>query len=537
MKRQTMTKAAILAPLLLLGCGQETDGRFCSEAGCEFSEWEWKQLSGLADLPEAPPADPSNKYVGNPLAVAIGHKFFYDEKFSGPATNQDALKRPTSHGRAPTGQPAKVSCATCHDYRKGGADNTSVPGNVSIGAGWSDTNSPPTTNAAFYGIVYWNGRADSLWAQAVSSNEGNNLNGNRLKTAYLIKDLYEAEYNAAFVDHPLPITAKSDEIEALVETSGENAGQCKLEAGACPTAKGCRQVHEEGVSSCWPRFPLQGRPGSKQGCQAGLATEPFRDAFDCMDDADRDAVTRVLVNWAKAIAAYEWRLVSRNAPFDRFVSQTRQHGASGELSPAARRGARLFVGKAACVDCHNTPLMSDSQFHNIGVAQVGAGVPTEGDCPDESPVCDCVENPSAMSDDPMLGVNNCLPWGARDGLKKLRSNAFRRDSIWSDNPGDSSRKDYMERSLAKVGKGTWRTPTLRDVALTAPYMHNGSLATLEEVVHHYNVGGSSAAGARNARIKPLFLTAEEQQDLVAFLKSLTGSGIPADLAVSPNVPE
>src|SRR5687768_15707558 len=99
MKRQNMTKAAILAPLLALGCGQETDGRFCSEAGCEFSEWEWNQVSALAELPATPPDDPSNKYVGNPLAAALGHKFFYDGRFSGPSTLQDSLRRPTSYGR------------------------------------------------------------------------------------------------------------------------------------------------------------------------------------------------------------------------------------------------------------------------------------------------------------------------------------------------------------------------------------------------------------------------------------------------------
>lgn len=532
--RKSFPIVAVAFAIAPLGCGQGLDQPFCSQAGCEFSEWEWREIASLAELPEVAPEDPSNKYVGSRAAERLGHKFFYDTRYSGPSTQVDVLQRPASYARAPKGQATNLSCATCHDPGRAGIDTTSIPGNVAIGAGWADTNATPTFNAAFYRITYWNGRADSVWAQAVASNEGNNSNGNRLKTAWVIQDLYRAEYASVFVDHPLPLVGTSADLQGIVEASGPRAGQCKLVDDACPGS--CRRVSDGGVTSCWPRFPLQGKPGRKPGCQAGDTSEPFGDAFDCMATEDQDAVTRVLVNWAKAIAAYEFRLVSRDSVFDRYVREVNAGMESSQLSPAARRGARLFVGKAACSDCHRTPLMSDSQFHNIGVPQVGPGVPTEADCPDEG-VCDCVPNPSPDSADPMTGVRNCLPWGARDGLMKLRSNGFRRDSRWSDSKTDSSRKMYMDMSLDSVPKGSWRTPSLRDVALTAPYMHNGALATLEDVVRHYNVGGSPAApGDRSARLKPLFLTPQEQQDLVEFLKSLTGAPLPAELVTAPELP-
>lgn len=208
-------------------------------------------------------------------------------------------------------------------------------------------------------------------------------------------------------------------------------------------------------------------------------------------------------------------MISRDSAFDRFVAEG---PASEQLSAAQKRGARLFVGKASCIDCHRTPLFSDSDFHKVGVPQVGTAVPTEAEC-SAGTRCDCVAG------------KNCLPWGARDGLAKLRVNGFRRDSEWSDDPADTSRADYLQRELGVELEGAWRTPSLRDVELTAPYMHDGVYATLEEVVDAYDRGGASAD--RSVQVKPLLLTAGERADLVAFLRSLTGAPLPTALTTRP----
>ena len=211
------------------------------------------------------------------------------------------------------------------------------------------------------------------------------------------------------------------------------------------------------------------------------------------------------------------------------------------MSPSAIRGARLFVGRAACSDCHSTPLMSDNQFHNVGVAQTGAGVPTEAECP-AGGVCDCVEMPAGTAADgseiPKKEAKNCLPWGGRDGIMKLQKNGFRRDSMWSDDMTDTSRMSFVEMDPAQVPKGAWRTPTLRDIALTAPYMHDGSLATLEAVIDHYNRGGSDSGGVGvpAAQIRPLYLSSEDRSDLIEFLKALTGEAISAELRSVPALP-
>ncbi len=188
-----------------------------------------------------------------------------------------------------------------------------------------------------------------------------------------------------------------------------------------------------------------------------------------------------------------------------------------DVPGAAKIGAQLFVGKAGCSDCHNTPLFSDGLFHNVGVGQIGPGVPKVEDCPADG-VCDCAPE----SDDHMSGPKNCLPSGAPDGLQKLQANGFRRNSMWSDD------KSYIAPAPPLRPIGGYRTPSLRNVALTAPYMHDGSIATLADVVWHYNQGISdeNTPGAPTASFRPLYLSTDEQAALVAFLE-IAGLGAPA----------
>jgi hypothetical protein len=188
-------------------------------------------------------------------------------------------------------------------------------------------------------------------------------------------------------------------------------------------------------------------------------------------------------------------------------------------------------------------MLSDGSFHDIGVPQVGSHVPTVADCPSFNTRCDCT---------PGMEKGTCLPSGAWGGLKKLFAadvepasggtnyNDFRRDSTWSDIPMEAPKPVYadpMDPSL----KGAWRTPSLRDVALTAPYMHDGYYGTLEEVVWHYNAGGAASGSGqfdktpeRAVQIKPLALTEGEVSDLVEFLKTLTGAPLPKDQVLRPD---
>jgi cytochrome c peroxidase len=536
-----------------------------ASVGCDdpvpFTDDEWSKLQSLGPMP-AVPADDSNEYAGNAAAAALGQKLYFDTAFSGVVHQQDSLYRDIPYARAPRGEEAGISCATCHDPARAGADTSSIPGDVSIGGGAYDVNGQQTVNAVYYPLLYWNGRSDSLWSQIVAVAESEvSLTSDRLKVAWRMADTYRDDYVALFGDkYPLP--AQMDSI-ATQSARLEDDGTCVLVDGDCPPDTCAVQANTAGTSACLPRFPLRGKPGwegrlgvVEEGvvgaCQRGLSTfpvEPFNDAYDCMAVFDQRAVTRIYVNWAKAIAAYEALLVTKSSPFDRFIAGGPD---SAELSAAAKRGAKLFVGKAACIDCHSTPLFSDQLFHNVGVPQTGPFVPTVEECP-AGGWCDCVTDDT---DDPQ----NCLPVGYREGLRRLQANTFRRDSLWSDDaecqahagdhmdptyaaehPGECQGRVGAYTKLIALGAsksdliGQWRTPSLRDVALTAPYMHDGLYQTLDDVVWHYNLGGETGGvvGVKDPRLQPLLLTDREIADLTAFLQSLTSDPLPAELTHAP----
>jgi cytochrome c peroxidase len=210
-------------------------------------------------------------------------------------------------------------------------------------------------------------------------------------------------------------------------------------------------------------------------------------------------MNRAFANFGKALAAYERRLLSDGAPFDRYAA-----GDTGAMSEPAKRGLKLFIGKAACVACHNGPTFSDEEFHVTGVPQIGEHV-LESD------------------------------GGRYDAIPFYLSWDFNTAGPYSDDPAiDRTRGVTQDEALL----GAFRTKGLRSVAETAPFMHTGHLATLQEVVELYNDGGAESgfAGAKDALIQPLNLTPQEIQDLVAFLESLTGEPVPEALRRDPSSP-
>lgn len=199
----------------------------------------------------------------------------------------------------------------------------------------------------------------------------------------------------------------------------------------------------------------------------------FRDVFGTdwpqLDDA-----------W-RAIAAFERTLVSdpRRVPFDRFAS-----GDEHALSPAAKRGMELFVGKARCIACHNGPLASDEQYHALGVPRQTLF--------DSSPLVQiAVRWQNAQRD-----VPRALYRGGDEDLGRY----------------------YRTRDPADIGR--FRTPSLRELRYTAPYMHNGVFATLAEVVDFFDRGGGDTPN-KSPLLQPLGLDAAEKSDLIAFLEALS----------------
>ena len=196
----------------------------------------------------------------------------------------------------------------------------------------------------------------------------------------------------------------------------------------------------------------------------------------------------------QAIAAFERTQIAGNAPFDRYVYA----GNTTALNDAQKRGLDLFVNKGRCVSCHlieqTQALFTDSRFHNVGVGINGI----QKDVPDLAGV--------------FLQAKATLAEVDRKVLADARTSELGRFAV----------------TREFEGLGAFKTPTLRNVAVTPPYMHDGSLKTLEEVVQFYNNGGrlketDPIPELLDGGIRPLNLTKEQQADLVEFLKALTSS--------------
>jgi cytochrome c peroxidase len=176
------------------------------------------------------------------------------------------------------------------------------------------------------------------------------------------------------------------------------------------------------------------------------------------------------------------------------------------MSDSALRGASLFVGKARCASCHNGPHFSDGLFHNLGVPQTGDKVPASDD--------------GRYKDVPPL----------------LTSPFSSATAPWSDDT-NTGRLAGLTNPMPESTRGAFRTASLRNVALTPPYMHSGQINTLSAVIDFYNGGGlTPVSGTKDPLLVPLFLTTAERTDLVAFLESLSGEPVAASLLVDTSTP-
>ncbi len=200
----------------------------------------------------------------------------------------------------------------------------------------------------------------------------------------------------------------------------------------------------------------------------------------------------------KAIATFERTQVGGNSRFDRWYF-------NGEktMSPQEIRGFQVFLGNGRCVSCHavehTTALFTDNMFHNIGVG---------------------------INRVPAADVDRLVS----EFLKADYSLETIDKKVLTDKKTSEIGRVAVTKKLVDVGN--FKTPTLRNIALTAPYMHDGSLRTLEEVVEHYNRGGASSDKEKitpylSGGIRPLNLTKQEKADLVAFMKTLNSAKLVA----------
>lgn len=189
---------------------------------------------------------------------------------------------------------------------------------------------------------------------------------------------------------------------------------------------------------------------------------------------------------AQAIASFERTLIVGNSAFDRYLfGRDRQ-----ALTDSEARGMRIFRRKGNCANCHEISgkdaLFMDNRFYNLGI-----------------------------------GFNKVNPQIA-EFVKALRAGESAEEFEFTDAQRVELGRFNVTHIIADIGK--FKTPTLRNITLTAPYMHDGSVATLEEVIEYYDKGGDKNPFLDPA-IFPLHLTAQEKLDLVAFLKALTSQAV------------
>lgn len=247
------------------------------------------QSLSLASLRPLPP-DPSNRVADDPAAAALGRALFFDTRLSA------------------NGQ---IACATCHKPDRQFQDDRPVGHGMADGA----RRTMPIAGSAYAPFLFWDGRKDSQWAQALGPIENPAEHGaDRLMAVRLAASAYRSQYEKIF--------------------------------GAMPDLAG---------------LPEHAMPGGTKGMDT---------AWNGMPQQRQHEVNLVYANIGKSIAAYERTIALAPTRFDRYAAAltSRNPSRAGEiLSPDEQAGLRLFVGKANCVTCHNGPLFTDDTFHNIGL--------------------------------------------------------------------------------------------------------------------------------------------------------------------------
>jgi len=447
-------RLSVITSILVLGLVVGGCDDLCQDKDCLFTTTELKIVNSLSPLPDPAP-DPTNRFSQDESAATLGKKLFYEKRYS------TALK--VASGLGAVGDAAKVACASCH-LAPGYIDSRSAPNNLSVGVSWTLRNAPALVNNVYYKWHNWSGNRSTLWDQASFSPEtGTNTAGDRCTYAHMLWDFYRDEYNALVPDAPL-----SDRLDPA--STDPIPLKCKPKANATAPDGPWEMMAAADVAA--------GRAATHS----------------------QDIVLQIMCTQGKFVAAYESKLVSRNAPFDRYVA-----GDTDALTLKEKMGLKLFVGKASCVDCHRGPFFTDQLFHNVGIAQTGPNVPATDN-------------------------------GRFDSVKDPPKSACRPNGPFSDDPTVTWLDGLVEGDEAD--RGAFRTATLRNVSQSAPYMHTGGFTTLRDVVDYYNTGGSTSgfSGVKHPSIRPLGLTSMEIDQLVAFLGTLTGEDLPSELTEAPTLP-
>ena len=307
---------------------------------------------------------------------------------------------------------------------------------VGKGIGHTARRTMPLAGVAYAHWLFWDGRRDSLWAQALTPIESRVEHGiTRTFAVRRIVERYRREYEAVFGKLPRELRA---------------------------------------------RLPAEAGP---------LGTPSQQRAWRRLTRRQRRSINATYANLGKAIEAYERLLRPAPSRFDRFAAALGQGDdarAARIFSPEEARGLRLFIGSGHCTNCHFGPLFTNGEFHNTGVPQTASE-------PDR---------------------------GRADGARAVLRDPFNCLGRFSDaSAADCSALRFIVLDGTRL-LGSFKTPSLRDVASRSPYMHAGQLPTLRDVLQHYRRAAPAHVG-RN-ELDPLAVSNRQLEELVRFLRTLDG---------------
>ena len=357
-----------------------------ADAPVQFTSDEIARIVAFGPWPPPATRDPSNRVSGEPYAIDLGRKLFFDPRFS------------------PNGY---VACVACHQPDRAFTDTLARAHALAP----VDRNAQTLANLRQQHWYGWGGTSDSLW----------------MATLRPILDPRELGSSPHVVAHGM-------------------------------------------------------RTGDGMACRYELA---FKRPVPADDEA-------VLVDVAKALAAFQETLTTGRTPFDDFRDALARgdQPAQARYPHAAKRGLRLFVGRGNCFVCHSGPNFSNGEFHDNGV--------------------------------PFFIRPGVVDPGRYDGIRNVRTSPFNLLGRYNDDRSRVTAQTTRHVQLEHRNWGEFRTPSLRNVAVTAPYMHDGRFPTLRDVLRHYSELDEDRLHADGERIlRRLNLTPGEMSDLLAFLETLT----------------
>lgn len=406
------------------------------DAQVRFTPRQLRRILRLSPLGPPPPTS-TNSVADDPRAARLGQYLFFDTRLSGND---------------------QVSCATCHQPDASFADTVSF----SRGVGIAQRHTPALWNVAYNRWYFWDGRADTLWSQALDPIE------NPREMASTRMGVIHRIYNHA------PLRRAYESVFGKLPNLSD---QTRFPAAARPVPANPGHNHHQS----WMRISLD----------------------------DRRLVNRAFANVGKALEAYQRQIISINAPFDVFVEGLRDNDAAkrAAISPSSQRGLQLFVDRANCWLCHSGPNFTDGEFHDTRVPPHADGNPGDS--------------------------------GRYDGITRLLSNPFNGRGAFADarDAAAIAKLEHLAQRPDFVRQ--FKTPSLRNVAQTPPYMHEGQFASLRDVIHYYSTLEGAVAGGHHRQesiLKPLGLSESQILDLIAFLESLTDEKIDPSLMTQPHSP-